>query len=137
MKKQAGIWIDGTKAIIVTLNNNAQTVETIESAIENKVYHEKEGDTGSFQGGQHLSNEKKFEERKKHQLNDYLNNVIQYLKGSDEVYVFGPAEIKTHLKTAIGQDKFLAPGLKAVEAAEKMSENQIIAKVKEFFEEKK
>ncbi|MEO6303741.1 MAG: hypothetical protein ABIP51_11285 [Bacteroidia bacterium] len=134
MKKQSGIWIDGTKAIIV-FNDNTQTVKTIQSAIENRVHHDKEGDKGSFQGGQHVSNEKKFEERKKHQINDFLNEVISHLKGSDELYVFGPAELKTHLKTAIEQDRFLAPGLKAVEAAEQMTENQIIAKVKEFYKQ--
>jgi hypothetical protein len=135
MKIETGIWIDGSKAIIVTLNNNTQKVKTIKSDIENKNHHDKEGDKGSFQGAQHLSNEKKFEERKKHQLHAFLGKITDYVKGTDALYVFGPAEVKKHLKKQIENDRFLAPALKAVEAAEDMSRNQLIAKVKKFYKE--
>lgn len=135
MKKETGIWIDGTKAIIVTLNNNTQKVKTIKSEIENKVHHDNEGDKGSFQGGQHVNNEKKFEERKKHQLSTFLGKITEYVKGSEALYVFGPAEVKKHLKKEIENNRSLAPTLKAVESSEEMTRNQLIAKVKNFYKE--
>ena len=54
MKKQAGIWIDSTKAIIVTLDGKNESIKEIQSDLENRVYHDKEGDKGSFFGGQHI-----------------------------------------------------------------------------------
>ena len=48
MKKQAGIWIDSTKAIIITLDGGKEHITEIQSELENRVYHDKEGDKGSF-----------------------------------------------------------------------------------------
>jgi predicted methyltransferase len=48
MKKQTGIWIDSTKAIIVTLQDGKEAVSEIQSDLENRVYHDQEGDKGSF-----------------------------------------------------------------------------------------
>lgn len=76
MKKKTGIWIDSSKAIIVTLSEGKENITEIKSDIENRIYHEKEGDQGSFMGSRHLNNEKKFEERKRRQVDSFLKNVI-------------------------------------------------------------
>jgi hypothetical protein len=47
MKKQTGIWIDSSKAIIVTLEKDKEEITEIQSDLENRVYHDKEGDKGS------------------------------------------------------------------------------------------
>ena len=133
MKKQTGIWIDTSKAIIVTLSAGKESITEIESDIENRIYHEHEGDKGSFMGSRHINNEKKFTERKKHQLNNFLKNVSEQIKDSDELYVFGPAEIKLKLKHKIKSDEKLCAKLKLVETADNMTLNQVVAKVKEFF----
>lgn len=98
MKKQTGIWIDSTKAIIITLQDGKEAVSEIQSDLENSVYHDKEGDKGSFSGGQHMDSQKSFDERKKHQINTYLKDIISTVTDSDELYIFGPAETKTKLE---------------------------------------
>lgn len=133
MKKQTGIWIDGSKAIIVTLLNNKESTIEIESKIENRVHHDGEGDKGSFMGSRHINNEKKIDERKKHQIDGFLKNVIEHIKKDDELYVFGPAEIKLKLKTLIEDDNQLTPKLKTVETAGSMTINQVVAKVRDFY----
>lgn len=134
MKKQTGIWIDSTKAIIVTLNDGMEFICEIQSDLENKVYHDKEGDKGSFKGSQHLNSDKTFEERKKNQMNNYLNDVISSVNDSDELYVFGPAETKTKLQQKIFEEKStIAEKLKSVETSDNMTQNQIVAKVKQFY----
>lgn len=134
MKKQTGIWIDSSKAIIVTLSEGKENVTEIKSDIENRIYHEKEGDKGSFMGSRHINNEKKFEERKKHQISNFLKNVINQIKHDDELYVFGPAEIKTKLKQQIeNEGTVLSNKLKSVETADNMSPNQLVAKVRSFY----
>jgi hypothetical protein len=134
MKKQTGIWIDSTKAIIVSLEDGKEAVTEIQSELENRVYHDKEGDKGSFFAGQHIDSQKSFDERKKHQINSYLKDVISSVNGADELYIFGPADTKTKLEQKINAEKStIASKLKSVETADSMTSNQIVAKVKQFY----
>ena len=135
MKKKTGIWVDHKKAIIVSLNGEKENVIEIESNIENAVYHDKEGNKGTFSGSHHGNSETKFEERKKNQLNDFLKEVIAKIKETDELFVFGPAETKTKLEQKIYSEKsFDISKLKSVATADSnMSVNQIIAMVKKFY----
>lgn len=135
MKKQTGIWIDSTKAIIVTLDGKEESITEILSDLENRVYHDKEGDKGSFFGGQHIDSQKTFDERKKNQINAYLKDIISNVNESDELYIFGPAEAKIKLEKKIQQEKSgIASKLKSVETADNnMTSNQIVAKVKNFY----
>jgi hypothetical protein len=137
MKKQTGIWIDSTKAIIVTLEDGKEAVSEIQSDLENRVYHDKEGDKGSFFGSQHIDSQKSFDERKKHQINSYFKDIISIVNDSDELYIFGPAETKTKLEQKINAEKSaIASKLKSVETADSMTSNQIIAKVKKYYSQK-
>jgi hypothetical protein len=133
--KQTGIWIDSSKAIIVKLLNGKESTIEIQSEIDNRVHHDGEGDKGTFTGIRHSNNEKKFDEKKQHQIKSYLENVIDQIKIDDEFYIFGPAEIKLKLKTLIEDDKQLSPKLKSVETSDSMTNNQIVARVKEFFKD--
>lgn len=133
MKTQTGIWIDTSKAIIVALSNKKEKVFEIISDIDNNVHHLNEGDKGSFKGNSHLSNEKKFEEKKKHQTTEFLKNVINQIKKDDEYYVFGPAEMKLKLKKIVKDNLELGPKLKACETSDSMTVNNIVAKVKTFY----
>lgn len=132
MKNNIGVWLDGTEAFVVKLIDNS--VKKINSDIENRVHHHGEGDKGSFVGGgHHINNDKKFEERKHHEMHNYFKEVISELKDADDIYVFGPAEMKFHLKTEIEKDKHLINKLSSVEPADKLTEHQIVAAVKDYF----
>lgn len=134
MKRQTGIWIDTSKAIIVTLEGGKdEKISEIDSDVENRVYHDKEGDKGTFSGVHHGSNETKFENRKKEQMDFFIKEVLAYVKGADELFVFGPAEAKIRLEQKIQDEKLFANKLKAVETADKMTLNQIVEKVKRFY----
>ncbi len=135
MKKQTAICIDRSKAIIVTLFNGAEKVVAINSGIENRIYHDEEGNKGTFSGSHHSSNETQFEERKKNQLKKYLNEVLLTIKNADEIYIFGPSETKKNLAGLINEDKSKThPILKAIETCESgLTTHQIIAKAKDFF----
>src|SRR5690606_6845029 len=102
-KKQKGIWIDKSKAIIISLVNGSEQVKEIESTIENRIYHEHEGDKGSFTGNRHGNNEKKFDERKQHQMSSFLNNVLKELNDGEDVYILGPAQTKTKLRSLLNE----------------------------------
>ncbi|MFV5687236.1 hypothetical protein ACM55K_02815 [Flavobacterium sp. LT1R49] len=133
MKKQTGIWIDTSKAIIVTLDGGKEKIMEIESDIENRIHHNDEGNKGTFSGSHHGSNETKLEERKKNQMNHFLKDVLSHVHGSDELFVFGPAETKIELEKKIKEDKSINNKLKSVETTDSLTSNQIVAKVKDFY----
>ena len=134
MKKQTGIWIDTSKAIIVTFTDGKEHITEIESDIENRIYHDKESDKGTFMGSHHINSERTFDDRKKHQYDHFLKHVLSHIKESDELYVFGPSETKIKLKQKIDDGKTIADNkLKSVETADSMTLNQVVAKVKKFY----
>ena len=135
MEKQVGIWIDSKKAIIVTLDGQKEEkITEIDSEIENSVYHNKEGNKGTFSGSHHSDSETKFDNRKKEQIDYFLKSVMLYVKGSDYLYLFGPGDIKIKLEQKIHDDKSLGKiNLKAVETSDSMTLNEIVAQVKDFY----
>ena len=135
MEKQVGIWIDSKKAIIVTLEGQKEEkITEIDSEIENSVHHNKEGDKGTFSGSHHGDSETKFDNRKKQQIDYFLKSVLFYVKGSDYLYIFGPADTKIKLEQKIRDDKSLEKiHLKAVETTDSMTLNEIVAHVKDFY----
>ena len=134
MKRQTGIWIDSSKAIIVSLDGKKESITEIDSDIENKSHHNREGNKGTFAGNHHSANETQLNNRKKEQTNYFMDSVIDYVKKSDELYVFGPAGAKTELKRRIQDEKIITPDkLKGVTTADKMTINQIVAKVRDFY----
>lgn len=136
MKQQAGIWIDSKKAIIVKLQEHTEKVETIESNIENRIYHDKEGYKGSFSGSQHINKEKTFDEREKHQTNEYIKKIVEHLTAVDDLYIFGPSMIKIILKKEIENNKTNTINIDSIEPSEQLTTNQIISRVKQYFTNK-
>lgn len=132
MTNQVGVWLDGTKAIVVKPANGI--VKEIIAHIDNPVHHSTETQRTALVRGKQVNNEKKFDERKKHQTHDYIKDVISEIKTADAIYVFGPSQMKTNLKTELEKDKHLKDKLVAVESADSMTNNQIVAQVKKFFE---
>jgi hypothetical protein len=135
MEKQVGIWIDSKKAIIVTLDGQKEEkITEIDSEVENKVYHNKEGNKGTFSGSHHSDSETKFDNRKKEEMDYYLKSVMNYIQKSDYLYIFGPGETKTKLEQKIQDEKSLGKtNLKAVETSDSMTLNEIVAQVKDFY----
>lgn len=134
MKRQTGIWIDSSKAIIVSLNGKKESITEIDSTIENKSYPNREGNKGTFSGSHHSASETQLNNRKKEQTNYFMDSIIDYIKRSDELYVFGPASAKTELKKRIQTEKIIAPDkLKGVDTSDKLTINQIVAKVRDFY----
>jgi hypothetical protein len=133
MTDQCGIWIEGKKAILVNLAEGKTNVTEIAAEIEDRVHHFHEGDKGSFMGTRHINNQKKFDERRKHQVKNFLGKVLQHARASDDIFLIGPAGMKTRLRTLIRKDPQLAGKLRAVETAGHLTMPQLKARVIEFF----
>ena len=135
MKTQynTGIWIDSKQAIIVKLNDETETIEKVPSGIEGRMRIPGEGNKFTRMGKQFFTDEKKDEEKRKHQLTGYFRNVIEKIQDADSILIIGPAESKLGLKKAISQSKNIASKLVMVDAEDHLTDKQVTAKVKEFF----
>ncbi len=134
MKRRTGIWIDSSKAIIISLEGNKESITEIDSDIENRSHHHGEGKKGTFNGLRHGSNESQFDNKKREQTDYFMDTIIDYVKKSDELYVFGPSGAKTELKKRIERDHIIANDiLKEVATTSKMTLNQMVAQVKGFY----
>lgn len=136
MKTQTGIWLDKEKAIIINLSGGKHTIKTIESNIDTRERYP--GETKRFGrfGSQFLSLENKKKNRTKKQIAKFVQSIIEEIKKSEEIVVFGPAEMKTILKKAILENNDLAENIQAVISADSMTENQLVAWVKKYYDGK-
>jgi hypothetical protein len=135
MKTQTGIWIDGTKALVIAFRNGKETICEIESGIENSVHHKHEGDKGSFTGNHHhINNDKKFSEIKHHEEDRFLDKVVTEVKEADELFLMGPSQMKKKLRARIESDKNLLPKYKGMMSTDYISLNQCVEKVRHFYE---
>lgn len=71
-------------------------------------------------------------ERPKHQFHNFSRKKIKRVEPTATIYHCGPGEAKLELAKEIGNIKGPQPTIAAGEAADKLTENQIVAKVKTF-----
>lgn len=65
-------------------------------------------------------------------LRVYYDAVIAAIRGAEAILIFGPGEAKGELRKRLEKDRMDARVV-AVETTDRMSEPQIVAKVREFF----
>lgn len=143
-RRRTGIWIDGSKALIVNLKGGETEVVEIPSGIESRTRHIHEGqpapfggtrygDKGAFSGMLRLDNRKKFAERRQQQINRYMDTVMERLKDSEEIAILGPAQMKKKLHARILETPHFNPWIAGMDATGKLSRNQLVKRVREIF----
>lgn len=137
MKKKIGIWIDHKEAIIVSVEGDQSSVERIESNAESHFRPSGGWKAGATSVAQSVSREQKAEERRKHQFHNFYQMVIKVIGKAENIFIFGPGEAKLELSKEIKKLKGQADRIVAVEASDRLTENQIVAKVKSFYATKK
>lgn len=133
MKRKVGLWIDHKKAIIVAIKDGEATVKLIESNVERRVRLSGGSRTATPYGPEDVASEGKRDEKYKHHLATYYSEVIQAIRNADAILIFGPGEAKGELKRAVEESKDLRGRIVGVESADKMTQRQIAAKVRDYF----
>lgn len=136
MKRKVGLWIDHKKAIIVSIEGEEVNTHVIESDVEKRVRLSGGSRSTTPYGPQDVASESKRDERYKHHLNLYYREVIQAIRNADSILIFGPGEAKGELKKAMEGSKDLRGRIVGVETTDKMTQPQIVSKVREFFPSK-
>jgi hypothetical protein len=132
MKDKAGVWIDHRKALIVVVSATGTHSALIVSKVEKHL--ERSGD--SPLKGPYESRQVPADDRRQRaftgELNMYYDTVIAALGSAGSFLILGPGEAKGELKKRLVKRK-LGGRVAAVETADKMTDRQIAAKVREYF----
>jgi hypothetical protein len=121
MKKQAGLWIDHRKAVIVLITDEGEEVKKITSGMEKHVrFAGREGGAGEDVSDRKFGNH----------LNSYYGEVIAVIRDVDTILIFGPGEAKGELEKRLEQEG-LKTHILTIETVDKMTDRQISAKVRE------
>ena len=129
MKKEIGVWIDRQEAILVILTDGEEEIRHIHSgSVKYNAYPgNSQARTPVGLTGTSLSDPR--DRSYGGQLNKYYEEVIAAIRDADSVQIFGPGEAKGELEQRIRQGKLNAR-LPVLEAAERMTDLQISAKVR-------
>ncbi len=124
MKKELGIWIDHREAVIVLASVEDAEVKRIESGAEKQVQ--------SSSNTAKVKEEDIRDRRLANYLHKYYDDVIAHIRDADSILIMGPGEAKVELKKRL-ESQHLGERIINVESADKMTERQIAAKVREHF----
>jgi hypothetical protein len=132
MKRKVGLWIDHRKAVIVFLAGEEEEMKLVRSNIEKQIRRA----AGSRSGGPFESQAVQSDGRQqraftKH-LNTYYNEVISCIRDAESILIFGPGEAKGELKKRLETEK-LSGRIVGVETVDEMTDDQIAAKVRQYF----
>ena len=120
MKRNVGVWIDHRRAVIVRITGDVEGIQSIDSDMEKHI---------RFAGGKpEDQQERKFTNH----LNEYYAKIVPFLRDADSILIFGPGEAKGEFEKRFGSESFSARILN-VETVDKMTDNQLAAKVREHF----
>ena len=134
MKTTVGLWIDHKKAVIVVVTDEEEETKLIISRVE-KQLGRPDGirSTTPYESQQvpaDGSRERKFTAH----LNIYYEAVIACIRDAESILIFGPGEAKGELQKRIKKHR-LAGRIVGIETVDKMTDRQIAAKVREYFQE--
>jgi hypothetical protein len=133
MARKTGIWIDHRQAFLVHVEGEEVTTVRLEAEATGRSRAGGGSRSRTPYGPQDVASEAKMDEKYGHQLRRFYDRVIDSIQDTGHIYIFGPGEAKIEFRKRIEESKELAKRLAAVETADKMTENQIVAKVKQFF----
>ena len=131
MDKKVGIWIDKTRANIISFIDNKPKATLLKSQIE--TYHPKGGSRSKTPYGPVITvKEKSFLEREKRQHKLFFDQIWNIVKEKDAMVIIGPSQMKEELVLYINKRKGPKPQIISVQSADSMTDNQIVAVIKDM-----
>lgn len=124
MKYNVGLWIDHRKAVVVNLRDNAEEIQEITSHMEKHVRY-----SG---GAEDAAGEDQRDRRFTGHLDKYYDKVVSCIHDADSILILGPGEAKLELKSRL-ESEALGGHIVGVKTVDKMTANQIAAKVRQHF----
>ena len=131
--KQIGVWLDLRNAYIIfpDISEKAAKIKSEISEFNPKGGY---GSSVPYEAQEAMS-EKHYLNRKNQQMQQYFDAVFEKVKSADELVILGPAETRIHLEKYLRDRHGFDATIVANQAMDSASDNQIIAAVKELFNE--
>ena len=130
MIKEAGLWIDHRKAVIVVVTDQGEETRLVISKAEKQL--RRTGDSplkGPYEPQQVPASDSRQKTFTGH-LNIYYDAVIAVIRDAESIMIFGPGEAKGELKARLEKNN-LGGRIMGIETVDKMTDGQIAAKVRE------
>jgi hypothetical protein len=136
--KCIGVWLDHVHARLVQADAAGEyTIETINSTFKPHERVAGEGTDKSYWGGAQFGNSSD-ESKKNNAVHDktrkYYETIEKAIAGYDHIFLTGPTEAKNELFNVIMKNKSFDGKKVEVENADKLTDHQLIALVKDHFE---
>jgi len=134
MMKNIGLWIDHKKAIIVVQNDQGQDIQKIESGVGRHVSYRGASHPKSPYSAQYQQGDDQLDNKFTEQLNKFYDKVIAQIRAAEAVLIIGPGEAKLEFEKRLTHEKVKVP-IVGIEPADKLTDRQIAAKVRSYFQE--
>ena len=131
-KTIAGLWIDHRKAVIATVSGEKEETTEIQSNVEKQPGRVDGVRSTSAYETHHAQADDIREREFTAHLNGYYAKVIAAMGDVESILIFGPGEAKGELKKRLDHAG-LGDRVTAVETTDKMTDRQIVAKVRDHF----
>ncbi len=130
MKHYIGLWIDHRRAVIVSFSSTGDDVNVITSGVEKHPSRDP-AESEAFESQDAQADDVRERKFVQH-LNPYYDEVIARVGDASSLLIMGPAQAKTELRHRLELKK---PGTRKIHLAPaaKMSDAQVVAKVREYF----
>ena len=133
MKTKVGLWIDHKKAIVVAVTSKGEEIGLIISKAEKQL--RRSGDSplkGPYDPLQVPASDSR-QRRLTGHLNIFYDAVIASIRDAEAILIFGPGDAKDELKKRLKKNN-LGGRIAGLETADKMTDRQIAAKVRKYFQ---
>jgi len=135
MRTKTGLWIDHRKAIIVAVTDKGEETTLVISKVDKQP-----GRSGGIRSttpyeSQQVPADDSRQKKLTGKLNIYYDAVVACIRDAESILIFGPGEAKGELQKRLKRDK-LGGRIVGIESIDKMTDRQIAAKVRRFFQEK-
>jgi len=130
MKTIVGVWIDHRKAVMTRISDRGEESKVIESNVEKHAGRiAGVRSTTPYEAQKVQADDRRQREFTVH-LQRYYDEVIAAFGDAEAILIFGPGEAKGELQGRLEEGR-LRGRIVAVETADKMTDRQIAAKVRE------
>jgi hypothetical protein len=132
MEKKVGMWLDHRHAQVVILSNGSTQFIEINSGVEKRPRFWTRLNLKVPDKRQAVFAEDIINRQYQHQFNHFFDQVIAQVKDAKSVLLIGPGEAKHEFQSYLQSHK-MAHLLTEVQTVDKMSQKQIIRKVRDYF----
>ncbi|NOH04713.1 MAG: hypothetical protein HND47_23455 [Chloroflexi bacterium] len=90
MTKRIGLWIDHKRAVILTMSERGEAMQTIESGIDRHISYRGATRPRTPYSPQYQKGDDQLDKQFNGLLKKYYSEIMSHLRGADAILIFGP-----------------------------------------------